>query len=199
MTQGAVQRTCVSADQLRVDRTPRTGSSAARVGQRSGMTASSGVRFRFRWLQARQAAIKFSQVSRPPRLLGKMWSIVVAGPPQYPHRFLSRCRIARRVARSTDSPPAPTYGTKTYACSWISSGNGIDRYAERTCRSSSATMISAWSHTTADTARCHGTHRRGVVHAFLTRTDSVIPLRYTNFPVRSTDLVESRLYSPTSV
>jgi hypothetical protein len=68
---------------------PPAGQRGTRVAQvgaagviRSGIRASTGVRSPLRWLQPPQAATVLVQEFRPPRERGRMWSVVVAWPPQ---------------------------------------------------------------------------------------------------------------------
>lgn len=65
------------------------------------MPASSGVRSALYWLQPLHDATVFSQVSKPPRELGNMWSRVSSAAfsfnPQYMQRKLSRLKSIRLV------------------------------------------------------------------------------------------------------
>ena len=70
------------------------------AADRMTIPASAGVRSPLRWLQPSQAAIVLSQVFRPPRERGRMWSTVVAG--RRSSRTGARPAGGRRTGTSRD-------------------------------------------------------------------------------------------------
>src|SRR6478609_11202603 len=74
-----------------------TDQRGARGTNGSSQPISCRSRSALRWLQRTHAATTFVHSCRPPRERGCTWSTVSAPPPQYAHRWLSRCSTVRRV------------------------------------------------------------------------------------------------------